>query len=106
MEPTPAATKKFTDYYHGQQDGTGPAPSDLPDGGPRASKLHAGVGDLLAGKPAPSATDTPAAPTGVDSDVWAKAQESAHDPSSADYDLASALLVVAQQLADLKGSQA
>lgn len=103
MEPTPSQTKKFTDYYHGQVDGTGPKPSDLPDGGPRASKLHRGMSDLLAGKPAP--TDTPAAPSGVDSDVWAKAQESAHDPSSPDYDLASALLDLAQQLADLqKGS--
>ena len=106
MEATPDQKKAFSTFYAGQKDGTGKPPSDLPDGGPRASKLHAGVGDLLAGKPAPSATNQPEAPAGVDADVWTKAQESAHDPQSPDYDLASALLVVAQQLADLKGSQA
>jgi hypothetical protein len=106
LESTPAQKKAFSTFYAGQKDGTGKPPSDAPDGGPRASKLHAGVGDLLAGKPAPSATDQPDAPAGVDSDVWAKAQASAADPQSPDYDLASALLVVAQQLADLKGSRA
>jgi hypothetical protein len=100
MEPTPSQTKKFTDYYHGQVDGTGPKPAGPTRPG---QKMRDGISALLAGKPAP--TDQPDAPAGVDSDVWAKAQESAHDPESADYDLASALLVVAQQLADLKGSQ-
>jgi hypothetical protein len=63
-------------------------------------KMTVGVSDLLAGKKATS--DTPDVPEGVDADVWAKAQASAHDPQSADYDLASALLVLAKQLADLK----
>ena len=51
----------------------------------------------------PSAAATPPAPTGVDQAVWDAAQASASDPQSPDYDLASALLVVAQHLADLTG---
>jgi hypothetical protein len=105
MEATPRERKAFTAYYRGQQDGTGPAPSDQPDGGPRASKLHRGMSDLLAGKPAPS--DQADAPSGVDPAVWAKAQASvAAGPSSPTFALASALLDLAQQLADLKGTQA
>ena len=104
LEATPDQKRKFTDYLHGQQDGTGPKPSDLPDGGPRASKLHRGMSDLLAGKPAPS--DTPDAPAGVDSDVWKAAVEAAGDPQSPSYEIASALLEVAQQLRDLKEGSA
>jgi hypothetical protein len=101
MEPTPSQSKKFVDYYHGQQDGTGPAPSGPTRPG---QKMTDGISALLAGKPAPS--DRPDAPAGVDSAVWEAAQKSASDPSSPDYDLASALLTVAQALADAqKGSQ-
>ena len=98
MPRTDPSLNFISDKLHGR-------PVATPPGEPvsREKAMTAGISDLLAGKPAPS--DQPDAPTGVDADVWAKAQESAHDPSSADYDLASALLVVAQQLADLKGTQ-
>jgi hypothetical protein len=94
--------KHFTDYYNSLQDGTGPTPIDVPDGGPRASKLHAGVSDLLAGKPA---ADQPPTPAGVDASVFEEARRAAQDPQDPSYAIASALLVVAQELADLKGSQ-
>jgi hypothetical protein len=103
MEATPDQKRKFTDYYHGQVDGTGPAPSGPTRPG---AKLHDGISALLAGKPAPSATDQTDAPAGVDSAVWEAAQAAAKDPQDPSYDIASALLTVAQALADLqKGSQ-
>jgi len=101
MEATPSQSKKFADYYHGQVDGTGPKPAGPTRPG---QKMRDGISTLLRGEPAPS--DQPDAPAGVDSAVWEAAQKSASDPSSPDYDLASALLEVAQQLADLQKGNA
>jgi len=106
LESTPAQKKAFSTFYAGQKDGTGKPPVDQPDGGPRTTKLHRGMSDLLSGKPAPSATDQPDAPTGVDSAVWEDAQRAAREPQDPSYAIASALLVVAQQLADLKEGSA
>jgi hypothetical protein len=110
LESTPREKQAFSKFYAGQKAGTNKpmvdTASQRPDGGLAAIKAK-----LAAGPTAPSDQPTPgdqtdAAPAGVDQDVWAKAQASAADPQSADYDLASALLTVAQALADAqKGSQ-
>jgi hypothetical protein len=100
LESTPAQRKAFTAYYHGQMDGTGPKPSDLPDGGPRASKLTDHIKARLRGDAMPDTFSD--APDGIDQDVWKAAQESVLDPNSPDYHLASAFLDLARQLADLR----
>jgi hypothetical protein len=103
MEPTPRAKTKITDYIRGQLDGTGPAPSGPTRPG---QKLRDHIQARLSGEPAPSATDQPDAPTGVNPETWSKAQAAAKDPQDPAYDIASALLTVAQALADVrKGTQ-
>ena len=101
MEATPREKQKFTDFYHSQLDGTAKPMVDKASQRPD-KMMAAGISAKLRGETPP--TDQPDAPSGVDSAVWEAAQASAHDPSSPDYDLASALLVVAQQLADLKAA--
>lgn len=105
MESTPRERKAFTDFYHSAQDGTGTPPVDKASQRPAKTMADA-ISGKLRGDATPSATDQPDAPTGVDPAVWNRAQASAADPQSPEYELASALLVVAQQLADLKGAQA
>src|SRR5450759_1935775 len=89
MEPTPSQSKKFTDYYHGQQDGTNKPMVDTASQRPDVARLAAIKAKLGAGPTAPSDQPTPgdttdAPPAGVDRDVWAKAQASASDPQSPD----------------------
>jgi hypothetical protein len=57
MEPTPSQSKKFVDYYHGQQDGTGPAPSGPTR--PGQKMVDAIRAKLAAGPQAPGDTLTP-----------------------------------------------
>lgn len=105
MEATPSERDRFSKFYHGQMDGTNKPMVDKASQRPDKTMASAISAKLRGEAPPAEKADQPEAPSGVDSDVWALAQESAHDPTSPDYDLASALLVVAQQLADLKGTQ-
>jgi hypothetical protein len=100
MESTPNEKRKFSDYVRGQMDGTGPAPSGptRPD-----QKLTDSIKAKLSGSDTPTPGDTQDVPQGIDADVWAKANASAHDPNSPDHDLADALLTLARQLSDLQG---
>ena len=84
LESTPAQKKAFSTFYAGQKDGTGKPPSDAPDGGPRASKLHRGMSDLLAGKPAATDTLTPGDQTDTPANDAASIEEEARSRLDAD----------------------
>jgi hypothetical protein len=101
MESTPNEKRRFTDYLHGQMDGSGPAPSGptRPD-----AKLTDAIKAKLAGSDTPTAGDTADAPAGVDADVWSRAQAASKDPQSPDYELGTAVVTLAQRLADLEGA--
>jgi hypothetical protein len=70
----------------------------------RDAAMAAGISAQLRGEQAPS--DTPDAPAGIDSGTWQKAQAAARSgPSDPDYDLGTAVVTLAQRLADLEGAQ-
>jgi hypothetical protein len=103
LESTPAQKKAFSTFYAGQKAGTNKPMVDTASQRPDKMMASAISAKLRGETPT---TDTPDAPAGVDPAVWSRAQASAADPQSPEYDLASALLDLAQQLADLKGTQA
>lgn len=100
LESTPAQKEAFSTFYAGQKAGTNKPMVDKAS--QRPDKLMAdGISAKLRGETPP--TDQPDAPAGIDPAVWNRAQASAKDPQDPEYEMASALLTVAQALKDAQG---